>query len=331
MYLITGGCGYIGSHIAYQILKENKNSKIIILDNLSTGVLGNIKNIEKFFNVSIKFYKGDIRNRTLVKKILNQNKVTTLIHLAGMKSISESLIKLEDYYECNVKGSIVLLSEIFKSGVNNILFSSSATVYGSKNKTPYREDMLTYPESPYAISKKITEELLKSYSLKYKNSSIAILRYFNPIGLSPSGILKLSHKSDHNNLIPNLIRAFKEKEVKVEIYGNDYDTKDGTCVRDYIHIDDLVEGHTRALKYISNRNGFYIWNLGSQKGYSVLEVVNSFEKILKKKISKEISPRRNGDLDKFWSNCNKAKKQLNWKARKNLLHMLQDTWKYNNK
>ena len=326
MILITGGAGYIGSHLAFDLLKKNK--KLIIIDNLANGSLKNIKAISKALNKKIKFVKCDILNKKKLERIFRENEIKTIFHLAGFKSISESIDKPLMYYDNNVNCTVNLLSLAKKYKISKIVFSSSATVYGHNAKIPYTEGILSpIVGNPYAMTKLISETLLRDFHEANKFCKIAILRYFNPIGVHKSGKLGYDFLQS-SNLIPNIIKVLLKKNRSLKIFGGDFDTADGTGVRDFIHIDDLIQGHTRALQKINMNSGFNIWNLGSGRGYSVLEVVKMFEKILCKKINYIIVKKRKGDLPQFWCDTKKAEKDLNWKVLKSFEDMIKDEINY---
>ena len=303
--LITGGAGYIGSHIVEQLVKKKSNN-IYILDNLSTGD-------KRLINQKSKFIKGDIKNLNLLKKIIKKYSIQTIIHLAAHLNISEAETKKIKYYKNNVTGTKNLLLACKNSKVNNIIFSSSCSVYGSV-KGSVSEQKKTNPEGYYALTKFKGEELIKNYSQKF-NYNYGILRYFNVAGASPSG--KIGEiETSYGHLIKNLaIQSLKRKPV-INIFGNDYPTKDGTCIRDYIHISDLADIHIKGIEYLEKNNKSFTLNCGYGKGYSVLQIVKIF-KTIKKNLKIIFSNKRPGDVAKVYADTKKFKKLLKWKAKYN--------------
>ncbi len=330
MILVTGGCGYIGSHFILQMVSEGKD--VVCIDNLSNSNLDNLLKINQVSKKEITFVEGNVENVAFILDILKKYKVTSVAHFAGHKSILESIENPIKYFQNNVIGSLSLVNAMSIAKVNKIIFSSSATVYSERNSLPWNEYLQNdYPKNPYAQSKYIVENFLKNLSMTSKEPwSIGVLRYFNPIGCHRSGIIGENITNTNTNLIPAIIDVILKKKKKLHIYGIDYDTFDGTCIRDYIHIDDLILGHQKALDYISNQKGYYIWNLGSGRGYSVFEIICEFEKILKKKIPLEIAERRSGDLPCYWADIEKAKLELKWHPNKSLDDMVIDTINYIN-
>ncbi|WP_440915364.1 UDP-glucose 4-epimerase GalE [Candidatus Pelagibacter sp.] len=316
--LITGGLGYIGAHLAVELLKSNAN--VFILDDLSNSKIQKKKNIEKLSKKKIKFIKNDLSNYKILSKILKKNKIHTVFHLAGSKAVNESFFKPYKYYLNNSFKTMQLLRAMHESDVNNIIFSSSATVYGVKNKNGIKEDGYLEPINPYGTSKLISEKLIIDQSKIKKKFNYIILRYFNPIGYHPSGLL--SDDKSNDNLVPNLINKLRLKKPFL-IYGRDYDTKDGTAIRDYIHINDLISAHVSSLKYLyKNKNE--IFNVGTGKGYSVLEILKTFDKVLNRKITKKFVKRRKGDPAIIYCSNLRIKKKLNWRP----MHNLKDMCKY---
>ncbi len=322
MILITGGAGYIGSHLAYDLI--NRKQDVIIVDGLLSANKDNIYAINKLLKVKIKFIKCNLLDSKRLENIFKKNKISTIFHLAGFKSINESIKNPLKYYQNNINCTLNILSLAKKYKINKIIYSSSATVYGSNAKVPYSENSECFADSsPYAMSKLISEKLLYDFHEANKFCKIAILRYFNPIGTHNSGKIGYDYTRS-TNLIPNIIKILLNKNKKLKIFGDNYKTRDGTGVRDYIHIDDLIRGHLLALKKIKMNNGYNVWNLGTGQGHSVLEVVKMFEKVLCKKINYTIVKNREGDLSHFWCSTKKAEKELNWKAKKNLTNMIRD-------
>ena len=327
MILVTGGCGYIGSHFIIKLIE--KGFDVISIDNFSNSSPDIIEKINEITNCESKFIEGDIRNINILEKIFSENEINSVIHFAGLKSILESVDKPLEYYSSNISGSIVLLQAMKKFGVRKMIFSSSATVYGINHDLPWHEWLdLSMPLNPYAQSKLIIEEILKNISINERNWSVGVLRYFNPIGSHKSGIIGENINNEINNLIPSIIRVLIGKSHYLSVFGDDYDTLDGTGVRDYIHINDLLDGHLKAMNFINLQDGYNIWNLGAGKGYSVLEIIETFQELAGKKINYKIKERRKGDLSHYWADVSKAKKELEWQANSDIKQMVNDTLKY---
>jgi len=325
--LITGGCGYIGSHTAVTLLNNNYN--IIILDNLTNSNKEVVRRIHEITSKSFSFIEGDIRDSALLREIFSNNRISSVIHFAGLKSVSESNRNPIHYYENNISGTINLIKEMNSAEVYKLVFSSSATVYGAPETLPIDENHPTnQPTNPYGRSKLVAEEILSDVAKSNGHWRIAILRYFNPIGAHKSGLIGECPNDIPNNLIPYISQVAIGKLKELTIHGDDYPTKDGTGIRDYIHVCDLAEGHLKALDAISLRKGVSIWNLGTGRGYSVFEVIQRFETITKLNIPYVIKSRRDGDVASCWANPEKAHSELNWKANLTLNDMLSDTWNW---
>lgn len=323
--LVTGGVGFIGSHTVVELAKEGY--KIIILDNLSNSDLKCLEKIKEITKKEIIFFNTDIRDENGLSSIFDQYNIDAVLHFAGHKSVEESISIPLKYYSNNVFGTLILLKVMNKFGVKKIVFSSSATVYGAPNELPLKESSkLNETSNTYGETKLIVENMLSSLFNSDKEWSINCLRYFNPIGASSSGKIGENPKGKPNNLMPYLCQVASGIREQLSIYGNDYETIDGTGVRDYIHVVDLAKGHIHSLKNILVKNEFNIFNLGTGNGYSVLEVVKMFEKVSKKKICYEFAPRRQGDLPILYSDVSKSKKILNWRAEKTLEDMCIDSW-----
>ncbi len=323
MILVTGGCGYIGSHTILKLAKIGY--KIVILDNFSNSSFRVLDKLQSITNKEISFIEGDIRDYDVLRKIFVKYRIEEVLHFAALKSISESFQKSIEYFSNNIGGSLNLLNAMDEAKIKKIIFSSSATVYGKNHKLPWHENLkLSMPDSPYAQSKLVIEESLRNVYNSDNNWKVGILRYFNPIGAHSSDLINEDINGKVSNLIPNILKVIKNKHPFLEIYGNDYKTVDGTGVRDFIHIDDLVDGHIKALEYLSSNNGYNIWNLGTGSGYSVLQVLKEFEDIMKIKIPYRILDRRNGDLSEYWADPSKAFLELNWQAKKNIKEMVKD-------
>lgn len=326
--LVTGGAGYIGSHTCVKLLDTGFN--VIILDNLSNSNPNVIERIEKIVNKRVKLYVGDIRNHNILKKIFSENRIDCVIHFAGLKSVNESCINPILYFDNNVSGTISLLKFMEKFSIKNFIFSSSATVYGNESSPPYDESMPTGKVcNPYGRTKYFIEEILKDIYKANNSYNITILRYFNPIGAHKSALLGENPVGIPNNIMPYISQVAANKLPLLTIFGNDYNTPDGTCIRDYIHVVDLACGHLKALEKTINSSGsFNIYNLGTGKGYSVLELLHTFEKVSGQKIKFKFGPRRKGDLPIVYASTKKAEKDLKFKAKFDLEKMCLDSWNW---
>ena len=325
--LVTGGCGYIGSHTCVELL--NEDHEVIIVDNLSNSKEEVVKTIEDITSKQIKFYKGDICDKELVTKIFKENKIDVVIHFAGLKAVGESVEKPLLYYKNNI-GSTITLCEVMKEfNCKKIIFSSSATVYGNPEKLPITEDMkVGNTTNPYGTSKLFIEQILKDIYTSDNEWGITILRYFNPIGAHKSGLLGENPNGIPNNLMPYIVKVACGELPCLQVFGNDYDTKDGTGIRDYIHVVDLAKGHVKALDKIKNKVGVNIYNLGTGNGYSVLEMINTFEKVNGIKINYKIVNRRPGDIASCYADSSKAYRELGWKAELDLSDMISSSYNY---
>ncbi|MFL2899952.1 MAG: UDP-glucose 4-epimerase GalE [Candidatus Pelagibacterales bacterium] len=324
MILVTGGAGYIGSHFVVYLIKHG--FEVLVIDNFSNSNHSNIKNIEKIVGSNINFIEGDVKDCSILNQIFRRYKISSVAHFAGFKSIPNSIINPISYYSENIISSISILESMEQAGIKKIIFSSSASVYGNSHPLPWHEGLnLEFPLNPYAQTKYITEKFLINICNIDKDFRVGILRYFNPIGYHESGLIGDSIKNNENNLIPAIIRVLLRLDENFNIFGNDYLTKDGTGIRDYIHIDDLISGHVAALKYINLNKGLNIWNLGKGTGYSVHEIISEFENRLVTKIPFVIKERRKGDLPEYWSEVSKAYSELNWSANRNLNEMIVST------
>lgn len=328
--MVTGGCGYIGSHTCVQLI--NSGYEPVIVDNLYNSKKVVLDRIEKITGKKPKFYEGDVRDRPFLDRIFQENQIESVIHFAALKAVGESVHKPLEYYDNNVYGSIILLQAMRAANVKNMIFSSSATVYGTQPIVPYVETMETgEPTQPYGRSKLFIEKILQDLNKAEKGWSISLLRYFNPVGAHPSGLMGEDPQGIPNNLMPFITQVAIGIRPSLSVFGNDYDTPDGTCVRDYIHVMDLADGHLAAMKYSQKQNGIHIFNLGSGKGNSVLEVIHAFEKASGKKLPWHYAPRREGDLAAYWADATKAKQLLRWETHKSLQDMVQDSWNWQNK
>jgi len=330
MVLVTGGAGYIGSHTLIELHKAGFN--FIVLDNLSNSYEEAIKRVEKIINKKINFINADIKDREKLIGVFKKFKIKSVIHFAGLKAVGESVEKPIEYYENNVCGTINLLKVMKEFNIKKFVFSSSATVYGDPERVPVTEDMPTGNgiTNPYGRSKYMVEEILKDLFFSDNSWKIAILRYFNPVGAHESGMIGEDPNGIPNNLMPFISQVAVKKLSKLKIFGKDYPTRDGTGVRDYIHVMDLANAHVKALEYLNNNElkEPLIVNLGRGEGYSVLEMVKTFEKVNRVKIPYEIADRRPGDIAEIYANSNKAEKLFNWKAKRDIKKMCEDTWRW---
>ena len=328
--LVTGGSGYIGSHTCVQLIDAGYTP--IILDNLHNSKVSVLERINTLTGKTPLFYEGDIRDRAILDKIFSEHKIHSVIHFAGWKAVGESVAKPLAYYDNDVTGTLVLVEAMREAGVKNLIFSSSATVYGDQPKTPYVEDFPTgNPSSPYGRSKLMVEQILEDVQRAEPDWSITLLRYFNPVGAHPSGLMGEDPQGVPNNLMPFIAQVAVGRRESVAVFGNDYPTKDGTGVRDYIHVVDLADGHLAAMKTLHNKPGVHIYNLGAGFGQSVLEVINAFSKACGKPVKYTFAPRRDGDLPAYWADPTKAEKELNWKVTRTLEDMANDTWLWQSK
>ncbi len=325
--LVTGGAGYIGSHTCVELL--NAGYETIILDNLCNSKRESVNRIEELSGKKVKFIECDIRDKAVLDKVFAENEIEAVIHFAGLKAVGESVSKPLEYYDNNIGGTVTLLEAMRDAGCKRIVFSSSATVYGEENVSPLREDM---PEgkttNPYGTTKLYIERILKDTFRADGDWSICLLRYFNPIGAHKSGRIGEDPKGIPNNLVPYVSQVAIGKRDHLSVYGNDYNTPDGTGVRDYIHVVDLALGHIKAVEKILNEKGCFTYNLGTGKGYSVLDVVKAFEKACGHAIKYEIVARRPGDLDTCYSDPSKAYAELGWKAERDIDEMCEDSWRW---
>lgn len=329
--LVTGGAGFIGSHTAVELLNAGK--EIVILDNFSNSKPQSLEAIKKITGKDFKFYEMDYLDREKLEKVFEENKIDSVLNFAGFKAVGESVEKPIEYYTNNISGALVLLDTMKKYGVKKFVFSSSATVYGEPERIPITEDCKTGgTTNPYGTSKLFIEQILKDIYNSDNTWDIAILRYFNPVGAHESGLIGEEPQGIPNNLMPYVVRVAAGKLKELSVFGNDYDTPDGTGVRDYIHVVDLAKGHIKALEKLEKEGkGLFIYNLGTGKGYSVLDMVKAFEKSTGKKVAYKIAPRRAGDIATCYSDPTKAKEELGWEATKTLDEMCKDSWNFINK
>lgn len=324
--LVTGGTGYIGGHTVIELLKQNRD--IVIVDNLINSKEDMIGKIKSISGKDVKFYKADLLDKEFIQKIFEENEIEEVIHFAGLKAVGESCVKPLEYYYNNITGTLILLDVMRNNGCKKIIFSSSATVYGNPGTPEYSEEMERgNTTNPYGTTKAMIEKILEDLYVSDKSWSIVILRYFNPIGSHESGLIGDDPNGIPNNLMPYIQKVAVGKLEKLSIFGDDYNTKDGTGVRDYIHVVDLAVGHMKALKKLEDA-GIYVYNLGTGSGYSVLDIVKAFEAVNSVKIPYVIAPRRSGDLDIYYANAEKAKNELGWSATKTLEDMCRDCWNF---
>ncbi len=325
--LITGGAGYIGSHIAVGLL--DKNYKVIVYDNLTNSSKISVKRVEEITGKNITFYEADILDEKKLSEVFKKEKIDVVIHCAALKSVGESVKKPLEYYHNNITGTLSLLKIMRKYSCKNIIFSSSATVYGDPESVPITED---FPKgtctNPYGWTKSMMEQIMTDLQKSDPEWKVVLLRYFNPIGAHKSGKIGEDPQGIPNNLLPYIAQVAVGKLDYLSVFGDDYDTVDGTGVRDYIHVVDLAKGHVLAVDKIDKLKGVSIFNLATGKGYSVLEVLKAFEKACGKKISYKIVERREGDIAKCFADASKAYKILGWKAKKDIDEMCEDSWRW---
>lgn len=326
MILLTGGTGFIGSHTAVELIQANYD--LVIVDNLSNSNIDVINKIQAIVKKNVTFIEGDIRDKNLISSTIKKYLITTVIHFAGLKSVNESTENPSLYYDNNVNGTQALLEAMEENNVRNLIFSSSATVYGSPIYLPIDENHPLKATNPYGQNKIDIENMLadKSKDGKWK---VVSLRYFNPIGAHPSGLLGESSKETPNNLFPYIFKVIKKEIKELPVYGNDYKTIDGTCIRDYIDIIDLAKAHIKAIDFIKVTNGFHIFNIGTNKGLSVLEIIHLFETVLNIKLNYKFSKRRIGDVESCYANAKKANKILKWIAKTNIENSIINAYKFN--
>ncbi|UXN37313.1 UDP-glucose 4-epimerase GalE [Avibacterium paragallinarum] len=325
--LVTGGAGYIGSHTVVELVNAGFN--VVVLDNLSNSSPKSLQRVEQITGKAVKFYQGDVLDRAMLQQIFAENAINSVIHFAGLKAVGESVQKPMAYYQNNVVGSLVLVEEMKKAGVWNLVFSSSATVYGDPEIVPITEQCkVGGTTNPYGTSKLMVEQILTDVAKAEPQFSFTILRYFNPVGAHHSGLIGEDPTGIPNNLLPYISQVAIGKLPQLSVFGSDYDTHDGTGVRDYIHVVDLAIGHLKALERHQNDAGLHIYNLGTGVGYSVLDMVNAFEKTNGIQIPYKLADRRPGDIATCYSDPSLAAEELGWKAERGLDEMMQDTWNW---
>jgi len=328
--LVTGGAGYIGSHTVVELY--NAGYEAVIVDNLSNSSRESLKRIEELTGRQIKFYEADIRDRKAMDRIFEENKIDSVIHFAGLKAVGESTVKPIEYYDNNIGGTLTLVQSMRDHGVKNIVFSSSATVYGDPAFVPITEEC---PKgvctNPYGWTKSMLEQILTDMQKADKEWNVILLRYFNPIGAHKSGRIGENPNGIPNNLMPYITQVAIGKLDHLNVFGNDYKTHDGTGVRDYIHVVDLALGHVKAIQKLADNPGTRVYNLGTGTGYSVLDLVNAFEKVTGVKVPYVITARRPGDIDACYADATRAKNELGWEAQYGIEDMCRDAWNWQSK
>lgn len=324
--LVTGGAGYIGTHTCVELLENNHS--VVVVDNLSNSKKESIKRVEAITNKKVKFYKMDILDEKGLNLVFKSNKIDAVIHFAGLKAVGESVEEPLKYYQNNITGTLILLEVMKKNQVKNIVFSSSATVYGMDNVSPLTEELPLSTTNPYGTSKMYIERIIRDTFNADKEWSSTLLRYFNPIGAHHSGTIGEDPNGKPNNLMPFITQVAVGKRDKLNIFGDDYDTHDGTGVRDYIHVVDLAKGHLKALEFTMKHKTVEAINLGTGIGYSVLDMVRTFEEVTKVKVPYKIIDRRPGDIATCFADTKKAKDLLNWATENSLSDMCRDSWKW---
>ncbi len=327
--LVTGGAGFIGSHTLVELLDRGYGA--VVADNLSNASEESLRRVEKITGKTVKFYNADVRDRAAMERIFSENAFDAVIHFAGLKAVGESCEKPLEYYDNNLCGTLVLLETMRAHGVKKIVFSSSATVYGTPDVLPLTEECRTGgTTNPYGTSKYFQEIMLTDLWKADKEWNVILLRYFNPVGAHASGLIGEDPKGIPNNLMPYVAQVASGKLKKINVFGNDYPTPDGTGVRDYIHVVDLARGHIAAIEGCGEA-GVHVYNLGTGVGYSVLDMIRAFEKACGKKLPYEIGPRRAGDIAACYADCSKAEKELGWKAEYGIEEMCRDQWNWQSK
>lgn len=324
--LVTGGAGYIGSHTSLLLLENGY--EVIVADNLCNSCEESLKRVMELTGKSLKFYNADINDFEAMDKIFKENDISAVIHFAGLKAVGESVRIPLKYYENNLSGTFTLLEAMKKNNVKKIVFSSSATVYGDPERVPITEDMKLGATNPYGRTKLFLEQILSDVYVADNDFAVSLLRYFNPIGAHKSGRIGENPRGIPNNLMPYITQVASGKLEKLSVFGDDYDTHDGTGVRDYIHVMDLAMGHLKAIEYIKDKTGVFVHNLGTGTGYSVLDIVNAFEKANGLKIPYVITDRRPGDIATCYADPTKAEKELGWKAELGIEDMCRDAWNF---
>lgn len=324
--LVTGGAGYIGSHTCLELL--NQGYDVVVVDNLSNSSEESLNRVRKITGKEITFYQADILDKKALEQIFEKESIDSVIHFAGLKAVGESVQKPLEYYHNNMTGTFILCEVMRKHKVKNIVFSSSATVYGAPKTVPIKEDFPLSTTNPYGSTKLMLERILTDLNVADPEWNVILLRYFNPIGAHESGTIGENPKGIPNNLIPYITQVAVGKLECLNVFGDDYDTIDGTGVRDYIHVVDLALGHIKAIEKLKENQGVLTYNLGTGIGYSVLQMVKSFEKVSDRKINYVMKPRRAGDIAACYADATKAKEELHWEATRGLDLMCKDSWRW---
>ena len=325
--LVTGGAGYIGSHTCVELL--NSGYEVTVVDNLCNSNAKALDRVREITGKTLRFYRGDVRDEDLMRRIFAENEIGCVIHFAGLKAVGESVAKPLAYYENNLCSTMTLCGVMARRGVKRIIFSSSATVYSGDNEMPLRETSKTGNcTNPYGWTKYMTEQILSGIAFADKDWSVCLLRYFNPIGAHESGRIGEDPRGIPNNLMPFITQVAVGRREKLSVFGNDYDTPDGTGVRDYIHVVDLAKGHVAAVKHVTEHTGCNVFNLGTGVGYSVLDMVNTFMEVNHVEVPYQIVGRRAGDIATCYADPAKSAAELGWKAEKNLADMCRDSWNW---
>ena len=324
--LVTGGTGFIGSHTVVELLE--KGEKIIIVDNFCNSSPEVLNKIKQITNKDFKFYEVDLLDEENLEKVFKENNIESVIHFAGLKAVGESVAKPIEYYHNNITGTLILLKLMKKYNCKKIVFSSSATVYGNPASLPIKEDFPLSTTNPYGTTKLMIEQILQDVCVADADFSVAILRYFNPIGAHKSGLIGEVPNGIPNNVMPYILKVASGEYEALTVFGNDYNTPDGTGVRDYIHVVDLAKGHLKALDKIREEKGVKIYNLGTGNGYSVLDLVTNFEKVNGVKVNYKIGARRPGDIASCYADPSKAKEELGWVAERGIEEMCRDAWNF---
>ncbi len=325
--LVTGGAGYIGSHTCVELL--NKGYGVVVIDNLCNSNPTSLRRVQELTGKEVKFYEGDVRDEALLEKIFTENQIDCVIHFAGLKAVGESVSLPWKYYDNNLNSTLVLTKVMEKAGMKRLIFSSSATVYTADNEMPLNEESRTgHCTNPYGWTKYMTEQILSGISKADPQWSVCLLRYFNPIGAHESGRIGEDPRGIPNNLMPYITQVAVGRREQLSVYGNDYDTHDGTGVRDYIHVVDLAKGHVAAVDYVANHTGCDVFNLGTGTGYSVLDMVKTFRDVNNVALPYQIVERRPGDIATCYADPSKSAQVLGWKAEKTLADMCRDSWNW---
>ena len=328
--LVTGGAGYIGSHTCLELLESGY--EVVVIDNLCNSNAKSLDRVQELTEKSLKFYEGDVRDEALLTKIFTENEIGCVIHFAGLKAVGESVAKPWEYYDNNLNSTLVLTKVMKQFGMKNIIFSSSATVYTADNEMPLKETSRTGGcTNPYGWTKYMTEQILSGISAADPDWSVVLLRYFNPIGAHASGRIGEDPRGIPNNLMPYITQVAVGRREELSVYGNDYDTPDGTGVRDYIHVVDLAKGHVAAVKYAAENRGCEVFNLGTGTGYSVLDMVHAFIDVNRVPVPYKIVDRRPGDIATCYADPAKSAEKLGWKAELTLSDMCRDSWNWQKK